>query len=89
MKICNNCNTLNELRAQQCVHCRMPGNFSVQDVPAAAEPETAQRIQCRNCGTFEPGFGPACVQCRFPLPQQRAGTRRDMPAGRERVSKPN
>lgn len=65
MKVCLNCNALNELTAAACKACRMPNKFA----PTAAEPPQQQlpaTITCRNCGHDTQGQE-RCPGCRFPV----------------------
>jgi len=75
MKTCNNCNTVNEAVVDKCVHCHMPGNFTlhaVKDEVVTVEEKT--NIQCGNCGSYKPGEGTHCTDCNFPLPHAQKST---------------
>ncbi len=68
MKTCNNCSTENHIAVEKCVQCKMPNNFTYQEMPTEA-PQIAKQetVHCKNCATENPGTGEKCVQCNFPI----------------------
>lgn len=73
MKTCNNCGNANPAHADQCGHCRMPGDFSEnqqqKEEPTAMKTnaEPTPKVTCTNCGEGLPPNANYCTACGFPV----------------------